>query len=145
VQQQSGSLTETQDIMKSRLDGLPFEAFDYSQIFGACCENVIGYCCWHLSCFLLFFRYVGIPVGVAGPLLVNGRHVTVPMATTEGCLVASTHRGCKAITISGIRFNQRICTCTYLLQVKRGCLQHYCKPWYDSSTRGEDAQCTKSC
>jgi len=69
------------------LETLPFESFDYSKILGSCCENVIG--------------YVPIPVGVAGPLQVNGELVNIPMATTEGCLVASTHRGCKAISSSG--------------------------------------------
>jgi len=66
---------------------LPVNHFDYSTVVGACCENVIG--------------YIQIPVGVAGPLLLDGVQYTVPMATTEGALVASTQRGCKAITESG--------------------------------------------
>lgn len=69
------------------LRSLPYDNFDYSKVLGACCENVIG--------------YIPIPVGVAGPLLLNGTNVTIPMATTEGCLVASAQRGCKAISESG--------------------------------------------
>jgi len=69
------------------LRGLPYENFDYSKVLGACCENVIG--------------YIPVPVGIAGPLLLNGINVNIPMATTEGCLVASTHRGAKAISESG--------------------------------------------
>lgn len=69
------------------LEGLPLTGLDYSSIIGQCCEMVVG--------------YVQVPVGVAGPLLLNGHEFTVPMATTEGCLVASTNRGCKAIYQSG--------------------------------------------
>jgi len=38
-----------------------------------------------------------VPMGIAGPL--NGKYI--PLATTEGALVASISRGCKAITGSG--------------------------------------------
>jgi hydroxymethylglutaryl-CoA reductase (NADPH) len=38
---------------------------------------------------------------VAGPLLVDGKEFYLPMATTEGALVASTTRGCKALSVSG--------------------------------------------
>ncbi|XP_052195677.1 3-hydroxy-3-methylglutaryl-coenzyme A reductase-like [Diospyros lotus] len=69
------------------LYGLPLEGFDYESILGQCCEMPIG--------------YVQIPVGIAGPLLLDGREYSVPMATTEGCLVASTNRGCKAIYACG--------------------------------------------
>lgn len=69
------------------LAGLPLDGFDYQSILGQCCEMPIG--------------YVQIPVGIAGPLLLNGCEYSVPMATTEGCLVASTNRGCKAIYASG--------------------------------------------
>ena len=50
---------------------------------------------------MLESRYVPIPVGVVGPVLMNGKMCKVPMATTEGCLVASTQRGMKAISACG--------------------------------------------
>jgi len=42
-----------------------------------------------------------IPVGIAGPLRIDGVVLPIPMATTEGALVASTSRGCKALNVSG--------------------------------------------
>ncbi|MCX6693829.1 MAG: hydroxymethylglutaryl-CoA reductase (NADPH) [Methanomicrobiales archaeon] len=55
------------------------------------CENVVG--------------AVQVPVGIAGPLLVHGEYAQgsfyLPLATTEGALVASVNRGCRAITNAG--------------------------------------------
>ncbi|KAI9845559.1 MAG: 3-hydroxy-3-methylglutaryl-coenzyme A (HMG-CoA) reductase isozyme [Sclerophora amabilis] len=66
---------------------LPYEHYDFGRVLGACCENVIG--------------YMPLPVGVAGPLMIDGQNYVLPMATTEGVLVASTSRGCKAINAGG--------------------------------------------
>lgn len=71
-----------------RLESLPYKHFDYKRVMNACCENVLG--------------YVPIPVGYAGPLLLDGAKYFVPMATTEGALVASTNRGCKALSVRGV-------------------------------------------
>jgi hydroxymethylglutaryl-CoA reductase (NADPH) len=46
-----------------------------------------------------------LPLGVAGPLAVKGEaaggEYRLPLATTEGALVASVNRGCSAITAAG--------------------------------------------
>jgi hydroxymethylglutaryl-CoA reductase (NADPH) len=53
-------------------------------------------------------QFVGVaqvPIGLAGPLLVNGEHATgefyVPMATAEGTLVASYNRGMRLLYEAG--------------------------------------------
>ncbi|PHH80716.1 hypothetical protein CDD80_64 [Ophiocordyceps camponoti-rufipedis] len=69
------------------LSKLPYLDYDWGRIQGSCCENVIG--------------YMPLPVGIAGPLTVDGQCYLVPMATTEGGLVASTNRGCKAVGLAG--------------------------------------------
>lgn len=66
---------------------LPYLSYDYDRVFGACCENVVG--------------YMPLPLGVAGPIDIDGRSYYLPMATTEGVLVASTSRGAKAINAGG--------------------------------------------
>ena len=46
-----------------------------------------------------------IPLGIAGPIKVNGEHAKgdyyVPLATNEAALVAGVQRGIKAINIAG--------------------------------------------
>jgi len=55
------------------------------------CENMIG--------------AVQVPVGVAGPVIVKGEYADgsfyLPLATTEGALVASVNRGCSLISAAG--------------------------------------------
>ncbi|RQM29573.1 hypothetical protein B5M09_004580 [Aphanomyces astaci] len=72
---------------QSQLDftHLPIHGYDYGKIYGSNCEVVVG--------------YVPMPVGLAGPIRVNGDMVYLPMATTEGCLIASTNRGCKVLSM----------------------------------------------
>jgi hydroxymethylglutaryl-CoA reductase (NADPH) len=81
--------TKATATLTGRLDRskLPYENYNWDQVLGACCENVIG--------------YMPLPVGVAGPLVIDGQSYFIPMATTEGVLVASTSRGCKAINSGG--------------------------------------------
>jgi len=51
------------------------------------CENLIG--------------STILPLGVAGPLKIGQKQYYLPLATTEGALVASVSRGFKAINLSG--------------------------------------------
>ena len=52
-----------------------------------------------------FIGVAQVPIGIAGPLLVNGEHARgdfyVPLATTEGTLVASYNRGMKLLHAAG--------------------------------------------
>ncbi|KAI0047708.1 hypothetical protein FA95DRAFT_1492178 [Auriscalpium vulgare] len=66
---------------------VPMYHYDYSRVMGACCENVVG--------------FMPLPLGIAGPLKVDGELFPIPMATAEGTLVASTSRGCKALNAGG--------------------------------------------
>uniref|UniRef100_A0A0K0EFA9 3-hydroxy-3-methylglutaryl coenzyme A reductase n=2 Tax=Strongyloides stercoralis TaxID=6248 RepID=A0A0K0EFA9_STRER len=76
-----------EDVTSKSLENLPFVNYDYSIVNGACCENVIG--------------FMPIPTGIAGPLLINNEVMYIPLSTTEGALIASTSRGCRAVTESG--------------------------------------------
>ena len=84
---------------------------------------------------------VQIPVGLAGPLKINGEHAEgkfyVPLATSEGALVASVNRGCSAITDAG-GANVRIAddkmtrapviktkSVTEALQIKKWIINHF--------------------
>jgi hydroxymethylglutaryl-CoA reductase (NADPH) len=81
----TAATAETTSLLESSM--LPYEHYNFDRVLGACCENVIG--------------YMPIPLGVAGPIVIDGQSFFLPMATTEGVLVASTSRGCKAINSGG--------------------------------------------
>ena len=73
-------------LAKNCIQTIPYKDYNYSKVIGSCCENIIG--------------YVPVPLGVAGPLLIDDVYYHIPMATTEGTLVASTNRGCTALSSS---------------------------------------------
>eukprot|EP01063_Lacrimia_lanifica_P019665 TRINITY_DN27122_c0_g1_i1.p1 TRINITY_DN27122_c0_g1~~TRINITY_DN27122_c0_g1_i1.p1 ORF type:complete len:437 (+),score=175.80 TRINITY_DN27122_c0_g1_i1:59-1369(+) len=72
---------------KQVVDDIPFTNYNYDNVVGSNCENIIG--------------YLPLPLGIAGPILMDGQEYPIPMATTEGALVASTHRGARAISRAG--------------------------------------------
>ena len=73
-----------------KLDAISSYPFD-AELASKNIENMIG--------------AVHVPLGFAGPVLINGDHAKgeflVPLATTEGALVASVSRGMSAVTASG--------------------------------------------
>ena len=84
VSRTSATSAVTSSLEKSKL---PYQGYNYTLVHGACCENVVG--------------YLPLPLGVAGPMNIDGQSYFIPMATTEGVLVASTSRGAKAINAGG--------------------------------------------
>lgn len=64
---------------------------DIERVVKRNCENMIG--------------CIQVPLGVAGPVTVHGEYANgefyLPLATTEGALIASVNRGCSAITRAG--------------------------------------------
>ena len=73
-----------------------------------------------------------IPLGFAGPLTINGEHAKgdflIPLATTEGTLVASYNRGMKVLNLSGG------VTCT----VQNDCMQRAPVFVFDSAREARD-------
>ena len=73
------------------LENIGIFSIDIERVVKRNCENMIG--------------TVQVPLGVAGPLLISGEYAQgsyyLPLATTEGALVASVNRGCSAITKAG--------------------------------------------
>ena len=67
-------------------------SFDADQASTSHCENLIG--------------VAQVPMGLIGPIRLRGEAVDdeelfVPLATTEGALIASTNRGCRALREAG--------------------------------------------
>lgn len=99
IENHTDSVDEAVDIRRrfaekisgARLHHLSHYALDLAEALKRNIENPIG--------------AVQIPVGLAGPLQINGEHAQddfyVPLATSEGALVASVNRGCSAIKASG--------------------------------------------
>jgi 3-hydroxy-3-methylglutaryl-coenzyme A reductase (EC 1.1.1.34) len=74
-----------------KLTSIASTVIDFIGVVGRNIENPIG--------------AAQVPIGIVGPLLVHGDYARgefyVPMATTEGALVAGVNRGVKAVTLSG--------------------------------------------
>jgi hydroxymethylglutaryl-CoA reductase (NADPH) len=86
--------SSVEDALKIKLTNIGKFSLDESIASTRNCENMIG--------------VTQIPLGIAGQLSLkttNHEPITnnyyIPLATTEGALVASVNRGCKAITQSG--------------------------------------------
>lgn len=81
------------EVAKTGFEHIAHFSFDPERAGAAHCENLIG--------------GTQIPLGVVGPLTVRGEFVDedeclwVPLATTEGALLASVNRGCRTVTEAG--------------------------------------------
>ena len=77
---------------KVSLSNISHYSLDEEVVSTRNCENMIG--------------ITQVPLGIAGPIKISNfkfqiSNCYLPLATTEGALVASVNRGCKAITQSG--------------------------------------------
>jgi hydroxymethylglutaryl-CoA reductase (NADPH) len=79
-----------QELASCQLDAISSSPIDAALTRGNI-ENIIG--------------FAQVPLGIVGPLRVAGEHARgdfyIPMATTEGALVASYNRGARVLTLSG--------------------------------------------
>lgn len=79
--------------LKIKLNSISTHSFTEDQVVGRNIENLVG--------------ATHVPLGIAGPVLIANSQKRIansyyiPLATTEGALVASISRGCKAINESG--------------------------------------------
>jgi hydroxymethylglutaryl-CoA reductase (NADPH) len=76
----------------ANLENIAQSTFDPEKVVNRNCENLIG--------------ATQVPLGVAGPLKIRcfgsgTKNCYLPLATTEGALVASVNRGCKATRLAG--------------------------------------------
>ncbi len=78
-------------ITDTKLDNVGRFSIDETEAAKRNIENMIG--------------AIQIPLGMAGPVTINGEYACgnyyLPLATTEGALVASTNRGCSVISACG--------------------------------------------
>ncbi|ADM12494.2 3-hydroxy-3-methylglutaryl CoA reductase [Encephalitozoon intestinalis ATCC 50506] len=80
-------LKKMEECMGIKIEGICSQE-DYSDVINRCCENLIG--------------YKKVPLGVSNRgVLINNRMFFIPIATTEGALVASMCRGIKLINACG--------------------------------------------
>ncbi len=75
----------------TKMKNIGIFSIDIDRVVKRNCENMIG--------------TIQVPLGVAGPITIKGGNAQgkywLPLATTEGALVASVNRGCSAITKAG--------------------------------------------
>jgi hydroxymethylglutaryl-CoA reductase (NADPH) len=80
-----------EEVTGVRLEHIGRFSLDAERAASRHCENLIG--------------AAQIPMGIVGPVRVRGEHIddeiAVPLATTEGALLASVNRGCAAIRRAG--------------------------------------------
>lgn len=88
VRQKSNELCQhIEDSCKIKLDNIITED-DFTTVVNRCCENILG--------------FMKIPLGVTkNAININNKQFFIPIATTEGALVASLCRGIKLVNACG--------------------------------------------